>query len=76
MRKYVPAQCTKIHDTKVSGKLQATKGIYMNNTSETSLQFHKSLRVRRRKTLSMPLICELPHIRIMLQRTPENDTRN
>ena len=25
MRKYVPAQCTKIHDTKVSGKLQATK---------------------------------------------------
>lgn len=25
MRKYVPAQCTKIHDAKVSGKLQATK---------------------------------------------------
>lgn len=25
MRKYVPAQCTKIHDPKVSGKLQATK---------------------------------------------------
>ena len=25
MRKCVPAQCTKIHDTKVSGKLQATK---------------------------------------------------
>ena len=25
MCKYVPAQCTKIHDTKVSGKLQAAK---------------------------------------------------
>ena len=25
MRKYVPAQCTKIHYTKVSVKLQATK---------------------------------------------------
>ena len=25
MRKYVPAHCPKIHDTKVSGKLQATK---------------------------------------------------